>query len=32
MADTATNSLVGRQLGSYQILALLGAGGMREVY
>ena len=32
MAEDATPSLIGRQLGSYEILSLLGAGGMGEVY
>src|SRR6266849_9861932 len=27
-----TRSLVGRQMGSYQVLSLLGGGGMGEVY
>ena len=32
VADAPVQSLVGRQLGSHQILSLLGAGGMGEVY
>ncbi|MCZ6751629.1 MAG: protein kinase, partial [Acidobacteria bacterium] len=32
LADDPGQSLVGRQLGSHQILSLLGAGGMGEVY
>src|SRR4051794_5700711 len=32
MAEDATRSLIGRQLGVYEILSLLGAGGMGEVY
>jgi eukaryotic-like serine/threonine-protein kinase len=32
MARDAGSSLKGRQLGSYQIVSLLGAGGMGEVY
>ena len=32
MTDPGLSSLIGRQLGTYQILALLGAGGMGEVY
>ena len=32
MAEDAPPSLIGRQLGSYMVLSLLGAGGMGEVY
>jgi eukaryotic-like serine/threonine-protein kinase len=32
MAEDASPSLIGRQLGSYEVLSLLGAGGMGEVY
>ena len=32
MAEDAGGSLSGRQIGSYQILSRLGAGGMGEVY
>ncbi|HKQ79293.1 MAG TPA: serine/threonine-protein kinase [Blastocatellia bacterium] len=32
MAAAQTRSLIGRQLGHYRILSLLGAGGMCEVY
>jgi eukaryotic-like serine/threonine-protein kinase len=32
MAAAQAQSLIGRQLGHYQILSLLGAGGMCEVY
>jgi serine/threonine protein kinase len=32
MADDPGRSLAGRQIGTYQILSLLGAGGMGEVY
>ena len=32
MSDSPNTSLVGRRLGVYQVLALLGAGGMGEVY
>ncbi len=31
-ANQNTNSIIGRRLGAYQILSLLGAGGMGEVY
>src|SRR5438876_1171272 len=31
-ADSKDNSLIGRSLGPYKILSLLGAGGMGEVY
>ena len=32
MAEDAAPPLIGRQLGSYRVLSLLGAGGMGEVY
>jgi len=32
LAEDQTQTLVGRQLGAYQITSLLGAGGMGEVY
>ena len=32
MAQDQTRSLLGQRLGSYQVLSLLGAGGMGEVY
>ena len=32
MAKHRVNSLVGQQIGSYQLLSLLGVGGMGEVY
>jgi TolB-like protein/cytochrome c-type biogenesis protein CcmH/NrfG len=32
MAEGAAPSLIGRQLGTYEVLSLLGAGGMGEVY
>src|SRR6266550_4645886 len=32
MAEDQTRSLLGQRLGSYQVLSLLGAGGMGEVY
>jgi len=32
LADDQGDSLIGRQVGAYQILSLLGAGGMGEVY
>jgi len=32
MAEDAAPSLIGRQLGTYEVLSLLGAGGMGEVY
>jgi eukaryotic-like serine/threonine-protein kinase len=31
-SEDPSQSLIGRQLGSYQVLSLLGAGGMGEVY
>jgi serine/threonine-protein kinase len=32
MAEDAAPSMIGRQLGSYRVQSLLGAGGMGEVY
>ena len=32
MSEASGRSLLGRQLGSYQVLSLLGTGGMGEVY
>jgi eukaryotic-like serine/threonine-protein kinase len=32
MAQGRAGSIIGRQLGAYQILSLLGAGGMGEIY
>ena len=32
IAEDRARSMVGRQMGGYQILSLLGAGGMGEVY
>src|SRR5688572_26737495 len=32
MVEDASPSLIGRQVGAYQVLSLLGAGGMGEVY
>jgi serine/threonine protein kinase/tetratricopeptide (TPR) repeat protein len=32
MVEDAAPSLIGRQLGTYEVLSLLGAGGMGEVY
>src|SRR5437867_5163408 len=32
MAQDQTRSLLGQRLGTYQVLSLLGAGGMGEVY
>src|SRR5688572_17292598 len=32
LTEEKSESLVGRQLGSYQVLSFLGAGGMGEVY
>jgi serine/threonine protein kinase len=32
MRESQARSLIGRQLGAYQIVSLLGAGGMGEVY
>jgi len=32
MSADANQSLIGRKVGSYQVIALLGAGGMGEVY
>src|ERR1043166_5104517 len=32
MAHDQTRSMLGQRLGSYQVISLLGAGGMGEVY
>ena len=32
MVEDASSSLIGRRLGTYEVLSLLGAGGMGEVY